>query len=157
MKETSARKLAREKAVRNSEIAKIHIAAIACGLDDEAYRALLWRMAGVRSAKELTQDGRVLVIDEFIRRGWREGAPRGAGRLVPKTDEPQIRLIRGLWLELRDLGALRDESQRALGNFCERVSGVSTVEWLGPKEAGKLIAALSQWIQRVKHQRTESA
>jgi phage gp16-like protein len=157
MKETAERRATRERQVRNSAIAKIHLAKKKLGLDDAEYRALLKRIAGVTSAAELTADGQALVLDEFKRLGWKPGAPKGAGRVVRESDEPQIRMIRGLWLELRDLGALRDESQRALSRFCKRVAGVEAVEWLDARGAGKVIAGLSQWIQRVKQTQTESA
>ena len=46
-------------------LAAIHIRAKEAGLDDAAYRDLLLRVAGVRSAKELDEDQYLAVMREI--------------------------------------------------------------------------------------------
>ena len=55
---------------RNLQLSKIHIAKKDLGLDDETYRALLVRVAGVRSAKDLNPRQTGAVLAEFARLGW---------------------------------------------------------------------------------------
>lgn len=47
--------------IKQSELAKIHIAKKQLGLDDDTYRAMLKQVAGVISAKDLTAQGRTNV------------------------------------------------------------------------------------------------
>lgn len=56
---------------RNRELARIHIAAKALGLDDDAYREMLSGVTGATSAAELTADGRRQVLDHLKRCGFR--------------------------------------------------------------------------------------
>ena len=48
-------------------LAAIHIRAKEAGLDDAAYRDLLLRVAGVRSAKELDEDQYLAVMRETLK------------------------------------------------------------------------------------------
>lgn len=59
------------KDTRNADLAKIHIAKKDCGMDDEAYRDLLWSIATVRSSKHLDNVGRQKVLAHFAARGWK--------------------------------------------------------------------------------------
>lgn len=153
MTETAEIIAAREKARRNREIAKIHLAKKQCGLDDMAYRAMLKRVAGCSSSAELTADGRALALDELKRLGFKPAPPKAAGRRIPETNEPQIRLIRALWLDLRDMGVLRDPSEKALAHYCQKICGISAINWLGPLDARKFIGALVRWKSQVEQKK----
>lgn len=62
-------------------LSKIHIARQELMLDDERYRSELARIAGVRSAKELTERQAEAVLKEFQRMGWMpRPSKRNAGR-----------------------------------------------------------------------------
>ncbi|GAB0057438.1 hypothetical protein SIID45300_01766 [Candidatus Magnetaquicoccaceae bacterium FCR-1] len=57
-------------------IAKIHIAKVQLGLDDNAYRALLESCTGKASCKEMTDRELRGVLREFERRGWKPAPPK---------------------------------------------------------------------------------
>ncbi|MHB8382722.1 MAG: phage protein GemA/Gp16 family protein [Candidatus Binataceae bacterium] len=129
-------------------MAAIHTGAKALGLDDMLYRDLLERVTGARSAAGLDGEQRRAVLDEMRRLGFEKTAGKRAGR--PRlADSAQARLIRALWLELRDLGALRDSSERALSRFSERVCGIRELSWLDQADAAIVIGALQGWRDRV--------
>ena len=81
---------------RRDELAVIHIRKGQLGLDDETYRDLLERVAGVRSAKALDAAGRGQVLDELARLGakpyrgrkrrWKVNAPEEKARLIAKIE-----------------------------------------------------------------------
>ena len=78
----------------------VSIARKRLAMDEDDYRALLFRCAGVSSSKALDEDGFAFVMDEFARLGfrsaWREdtfGERRGM------CSPSQVRLIRELWSE----------------------------------------------------------
>ena len=60
--------------VSRAALSKIHIARQQLGMDDDIYRGLLARVAGVHSSKDLTSGQASRVLSEFERLGW-----------VPKT------------------------------------------------------------------------
>ncbi|KMQ73769.1 regulatory protein GemA [Marinobacter subterrani] len=66
-------------------LAQVHIAAKELGMDDDTYRALLARVAGVRSAKHLNARQLSQVLDEFRRLGWVPKPGKKAGRKKPRT------------------------------------------------------------------------
>jgi phage gp16-like protein len=138
---------------RRSELAVIHAGAKAVGIrDEETYRDFIAGLTGHRSAGELDTVQRAKVIEELRRLGFEKTASKRAGR-ARLADSAQARLIRALWLELRDLGALRDSSERALSLFSERTCGIRELGWLDQAHAAKVIGALQQWRDRVASER----
>ena len=127
---------------RKSELAQIHIAKAAIGLSDDEYRDLLYGLERVRSAADLSWKGRAHVLDHFRKLGWTGGGGR--------STDPVIRKIRSLWLSLRDAGALRDPSERALRAFVKRTAGVDRLEWADANARAAVIEALKDWLWRVK-------
>lgn len=114
------------------------------GLDgDTAWRDFLEKAAGGRSLSAMTapQIGRVL--DALHKAGAPRPAP--ASRFA---DTPQMRMIRGLWLELADRGAVRDRSEAAIAAFVERQTG-QQIGRLGVRAADTVIEALKGWRERV--------
>lgn len=69
--------------LRAVNLAKIHIAKAQLGMDDDTYRALLARVAGVRSAKDLGPRQIDHVLVELQRLGWKPKSNR-QGRATPK-------------------------------------------------------------------------
>jgi len=57
-------------AKRKRELAKIHIAKAALGLDDDTYRALLMDVTGVDSSSKLHAKQRAAVLERFESKGW---------------------------------------------------------------------------------------
>lgn len=125
---------------RRALLAKVHIARKALAIEEDSYRALLMRVAGGESAGDFTDAQLVRVIDEFRRLGW-----KGDRKL---SDKPQVRLIYGLWKELKPF--LQYHSPAALAAFVERQTGIAKPEWLSPEDANKVVEGLKAWLARVK-------
>lgn len=128
--------------IRKNELAQIHIAKAALQMDDETYRAMLWTVARVRSAKDLDWTGRKRVLDHLVKCGWKNT------NKLPR--DPVSRKVRSLWLSLRDSGAIQDSSERALRVFVKRTCRVERLEWLDGRQAETLIEALKAWLARVE-------
>jgi len=59
-----------KKASRNQRIAAIHMGKKQLGLDDDTYRDMLEQVTGKRSAKDMTDDGLVKVIQHLDQLGF---------------------------------------------------------------------------------------
>lgn len=142
---------------RRSELAKIHVARQRLGMEDGAYRDMLERVAGVRSAAELSASSRAAVLEELKRLGFRDrpGQPRRAGKRPIAEGEQQAK-IRALWLSLYHLGEVDDPSEAALAAFVRRMTrtatapdGVAALQWLDAASANRAILSLRGWCERV--------
>jgi phage gp16-like protein len=128
--------------IRRRELAQIHLAKKQLGMDDDAYRDLLFTVARVRSAADLDWTGRKRVLDHFVKCGYKQGP---AGK---RWTDPTERKVRSLWLELRDAGALRDASDAALFAFCKRTTGADHLRFANGKELRTIIESLKLWLRR---------
>ncbi len=135
--------------IRKRELAQIHIAKAALGLDDETYRDMLWTVARVRSASELDWAGRKQVLDHFKACGWNN---RPAKQTRQLAGDPQSKMIRALWLDLHEAGAVRDASEQALASYVRRITKKDALQWLSVKEARRVIETLKQWLARFKQE-----
>lgn len=92
---------------RRRELAKIHIAKAQLGLDDGAYRAMLWTLARVRSAKDLDHGGRAAVLEHCKALGFKapgrkpKRVPRHAGRPHSTDTRPPLQKIEALLAEAK--------------------------------------------------------
>lgn len=66
------------------------------------------------------------------------------------ADDPQSKMIRALWLELHELGAVRNPSEASLAAYVKRQTGVEALQWLDGDQSTQVIEALKQWRKRVK-------
>lgn len=136
---------------RDRELAQIHIARKALALTEDTYRALLMRVTGKDSAADLHIGERGRVLAEFRRLGWKPKPPT-AGRQVP-ADAAQVRMLRGLWIELHNLGAVRDAGEKALAAFVSRFGRrVDAAQWARGDQIGKAVEALKSWRDRHQQQ-----
>ena len=119
---------------RRSLLARVHIAAKELGLDEETYRTVLDRCAGVSSAAEATDAQLDLVLAEFRRLGWK---PRRR-----KSAKPYVRKIWAMWGELVRRGIWRNRRRSSLRAFVKRQTGIDNPEWLTPSDADAVIEAL---------------
>lgn len=124
---------------RRKAIAKLHVAKARLALTDDSYRAILRRVAGIDSAAQANDAQLAALLAEMRRLGF-------ADRRL--SDDAQVRKIYALWQALRP--HLRNGSEAALFLFCERVTGISRPEWLGPLKANAVIEALKSWRRRVE-------
>ena len=124
--------------VSKGVLSKIHIAKGQLGMDDDSYRALLRRVAGVESAKDLNtrQAGRLMV--EFERLGFKpKPSSKAKGKPHNFNQMPdQIRKIEALLADMGLPWAYADA-------IAKQMFKVSRVAWLKkPKQLDDLIAAL---------------
>lgn len=142
-----------KSARRNALLAKVHIAAKDRALSDDAYRDVLERVTGKRSAAALGVRQLDDVLAEFRRLGFDDVRQRKAparakapgGRLAAS---PHAGKIRALWLSAWHLGVVEDPSERALAAFAKRQTGVDMMQWLPPERAVSVIEALKAWLTR---------
>ena len=130
-------------------LAAIHIRAKEAGLDDAAYRDLLLRVAGVRSAKELDEDQYLAVMREI----WARINAQNSRRRAPRKKSPAESKIWALWYAVK--GYLPQEEQTAaylMGIVCRvlRRSGLGTdaLPDLTAGESHKVIEALKQRLKQ---------
>ena len=131
--------------LRNVNLAKIHIAKAQLGMDDDAYRALLGRVAGVRSAKDLEPRQVTQVLAEFERLGWKPESKQ-QGRATPKV--PQNRKV-----VLKKVEALLASASRPWSYadaMAKRMFQRERVEWLDDDQLYRLMQALI--IDRSRHE-----
>ena len=134
---------------RNLQLSKIHIAKKDLGLDDETYRALLARVAGVRSAKDLTPRQIGAVLAEFARLGWESKPTKKQGRKAPTAAPDRVKLV-------GKIEAFLAEAKRSWAyadGMALRMFKVERVEWLDPQQLQKVVAALTYDARR--HARPE--
>jgi phage gp16-like protein len=127
---------------RRRDLAAIHVARKQLAMEEDTYRAMLWSVARVRSAGELDHAGRRAVLDHLRKCGFRHQRPMAR--------DPQSRKIRSLWLELKDLGELRDASEDALARYVENQTGAKALQWLSSEQASTVIEHLKAWARRVR-------
>ncbi|UNE54190.1 regulatory protein GemA [Bartonella machadoae] len=122
-------------------LAVLHMGKRALGLDDETYRALLFRLTGKQSAKDLTVLEQRLVVDEMKAFGFQEDRKRLEGKYAKK--------LQALWIAGWNLGIIRDRSDKALLAFVKRQTGIDHIRFLRDgDDAAKAIEALKNWLQR---------
>lgn len=132
-------------------LAKIHVAKSQLGMDDDVYRELLARVAGVRSAKDLSprQIGRVLA--EFERLGWKPKATakgKAQGRTAPNPAAEREKLVGKIKAQLTEAGRPWEYADA----MALRMFTVERVEWCDTDQLRRLVAALAYDAKR--HGRT---
>lgn len=122
---------------RNRDLAAIHVAKKRLGLDDDAYRDMLFAIARVRSAKDLDHAGRAAVLEHLRRTGFTRAAPRRYGRrpVVPSDRAAQIN-------KLEALLAAAGRPWAYLETMVPRICKVDRLEWCTSRHLQQLIAAL---------------
>lgn len=122
-------------------LAKIHIARKDLALDEDAYRGLLRRVAGVASSRDLSDRQADAVLTELKRLGWK---PKAATR--PRAQRADLRMVYALWGALH-AGPLDRE---ALRKWVQSRFGVSAPEFLKPAQIREAIEQLKAWQKRLK-------
>ena len=136
------------------QIGLIHGLATRAGLDDEAYRGLLWQTAGVLSSRDLTVDAAIRVIDRLkVVAGEAPAATsrpaKGAAEGALALDGPFVGKLRALWLTAWNLGLTEARTDMSLAAFVARQTGIDSPSWVrDPADARKAIEGLKAWIAR---------
>lgn len=126
-----------------AEQQKIQIARRELGLDDGAYRTLLWTVARVHSSKDLDQHGRRAVLDHLKSRGWKPKAAKRAGKRPHNHErEPMLAKVEALLADQSLPWSYADA-------LASHMYSVERVAWLrNPDHLRGVIAALDKRARR---------
>lgn len=129
----------------NPLLQKVQIGRRALGLDDDTYRDLLKRVAGISSAKGASDGQLILVVNEMKRLGFSDQPRKDRD---PPSFLPQAAKARALWLSLYQLGVLRSSSDRAFKAWAKSQLGIGDFSWANGKQLRAAIEALKSWAER---------
>jgi hypothetical protein len=137
----------------------IHAGARELGLDDDARRALMERITGCRSAKDMTDAQMGAVLEEYSRlRGGARRAGEGRRQWRPATN-PLARKVHAQWAELCRLGVVNvtgaSARRQALRKWCARQLQPGDDVLVDPDllEDGQLrvlVESLKKWLTRLR-------
>lgn len=131
---------------RRKELAAIHLGKHQLGMDDSAYRDLLWSVARRRSSKDLDEVGRQAVIERMRRLGF-ERAP--SAREVPEGRKPSVPLDRLPMInKIQALLAAHGKPWTYASAIAKRMFNIDQLEWATAEQLRALIAALSTYDRR---------
>ncbi len=126
----------------------IHVAKTKLGLDDDIYRDILKSTTGKDSSKLLTPAQLDAVLDRLKQLGFEVESKDKTG-VKNLADDKQSKLIRHLWLQLHEAGAVKNGSEQALAKFVENRVHVSALQFLSSKNADMIINHLRSWCKRL--------
>lgn len=129
--------------MRKKLLASLHIARKDMALEEESYRALLYRVTCQTSAKELTEEQLRSVLAEFERLGWK----KARFRRFAAGNRPDVRKVFAIWGSLRDHLECRG-SRAGLRAFVERQVGVADPNFLNQTQTRQVIEALKAMQRR---------
>lgn len=138
-----------------NQIIKIHALKGSLKLDDDTYRDILGGY-GVKTSTKLTIVKADQLIDDLTKKAtaagvWEKRKPAAKAKATRKmADDDQSRMIRGIWIELHGMGAVRDPSEKALTSYVKRMTNIAALQWLDVKQAQLVIEALKKWRKRVE-------
>lgn len=151
---TAARSVVDRDGARKGDLAAIHIAKTALGLDEDSYRDLMSTVcAGVRSAALLDFTGRkrfLAHLQACLRASGLAGGQKGrqrAGGPVREALTPAQKKMWSLWMQLADCDLVHDRSMMALVAFAKRQTGVDRLEWLNKPQGAIVIDSMKQWLK----------
>lgn len=111
-------------------------------LDDDSYRDILQRCAGVSSSTQIRSVAKAeAVIDEFRRLGIGTPPPR-------KPLTPQQKKIWSLWQQLADKGLVRDRRMAGLMAWVKRQTGVDALSFMTWPQEHQVTESLKRWLAR---------
>jgi hypothetical protein len=138
-------------AIRNSDLAKIHIAkkALEGRMSDDEYRGLLMTLCQVDSSAKLDMAGRRRFLEHLTKLMQVYGvAPAMKGNQVRTKLPPKAAKIYSLWQQLYTAQLVRERSFQALEAWVKAQTGVDKLKWLNDAQAGQCIEQLKAWLVR---------
>lgn len=129
--------------MRNSELAKIHIAKKDLHLDRDTYEDILWAVCRAKSSADLDSKGRFKLIKHFEALGWK---PKRKSRA--KNNDPKTSKVWSLWYQLRDAGKVEKASAQALRTFVKNTTGRDDIRFCDDAQKTLLIESLKKWLAR---------
>jgi phage gp16-like protein len=126
--------------IRRNELAQIHIAKVALGLDDDTYRQVLWAVARVKSSAELDWTGRKNLLDHFKAKGWKKTNPR------PDVAKAKSLLVSKIYALLADMKLPNGYAEGIAKQMYRR----EKLQWCTTTELHAIVVALVK--KHVKYQ-----
>ena len=133
--------------ISKAQITILHVAKSKLAMDDDTYRSVLAKCAGVTSSTELDVAGFTAVMGFFEYCGFAPKSATGAnyGNREGMATYAQLELIRTLWLETTRTQAL---DEPAMNKWLVRCFKVSSLRFLTKATAPRVITALKSWKSR---------
>ncbi|NLA89840.1 MAG: regulatory protein GemA [Alcaligenaceae bacterium] len=127
----------------------IQIAKRELGMDEETYRSILVEIGNKSSSTKMSISELERVLEHMKKCGFKViPKNRKAGNLTMATDD-QSRMIRGLWLELHEKGAVRNPSEYSLSRYVKRITGNDALQWTTVEQKSIIIETLKKWLNRI--------
>lgn len=131
----------------------IHIGKSKLGMDDDTYRIMLQSVGNKSSTTLMTISELESVLEHLKNRGFKV-VPNKAGSMG-KANTEQAQKIRALWLNLYEIGGIKDPSEYALSRYVKRIVGIDHLKWIDINQGIKLIETLKKWINRIERTQNE--
>lgn len=132
------------RTLAKKEIALIHIAQQQLGMEDDAYRAMLWSVARVKSSIELDFAGRKNVLDHLKACGFQVQRAQQPGQVHRALAADKQAIERKIGAQLKALDAGWPYAYAvAKRQFPE----VARFEFLTVEQLGKVASALARTLQ----------
>jgi phage gp16-like protein len=127
----------------------IQIAKRELNMDDETYRSILMEIGNKSSSTKMSISNLEKVLEHMKICGFKV-VPKSkkTGNLRMANDD-QSKMIRGLWLELHQLGAVKNPSEYSLTRYVKRITGNDLLQWTTVDQKSKVIETLKKWLDRV--------
>ncbi|OOS08073.1 Mu-like prophage protein gp16 [Moraxella cuniculi DSM 21768] len=133
----------------------IHIGKSKLCLDDDTYRSLLISMTGKTSTKAMNIGELNKVLARLKALGFTVRSKLAYQKPMKEKYDieigEQIKLMRHLWLELYELGAVKNPSEQALTSYIQNQTK-TTIDNLSSKQASNIIERLKNWLKRLEKQ-----
>jgi len=140
-------------------LATIHVGKKQLGLDEDTYRAMLARVTGKSSLRDMSEGERAAVMREMRRCGFKPVSARGGRREADDREDKKdnkgafkqnlkrgkkprsslYKKLQALWIAGYNLGVVRDRTDAGLDGFIARKCGGSEVQ---------AVEALKGWLAR---------
>jgi phage gp16-like protein len=141
---------------RRADLAKIHIAKKALGMDDPDYRAVILGIAGKESAAQLTRPERKAVLAYMENLGFVPKPKKKPGRKKPACRPSTLRTPGTRHRTSRENQLYKIEALLTVGNrpwsyadaLAKRICKVDKIVWVEADQLYKVIAALRYQARR---------
>lgn len=133
--------------IQKACIQQVQVARRALAMTEADYRALLQRIAGVSSSKELTHAAFCQVMNEFARLGFistaRSEAAKQDSRAAQASSYAQRRKIETMWNTWKG-----KKDPEGLRRWLEHHHGISHLKFCSGEKARKVIGALAHFKKK---------
>lgn len=125
----------------------IHIAKSQIKMPETEYRTLIANVSqGKTSSKDCTADQLETVLHHMKAQGFQTTVAGTGGQVLQPSQTAQQKKIRSLWLELHEMGVVRNPAESALNAYCVKYGGQ---DWQNDGITMRaLIERLKQWKAR---------